>query len=446
MLQISKTLAALLALGCAALVPAVGQATEQKLQNDNGISGGFNAMSSAYICFQDETYAAEFEVPDQAWYPYTVKRIQTAFVANPLDALLGNTGTPCGRFRVAIWRGSGSATPGEPVWDSKADAGKVWDIPGNGQLVTLDLEKDNALPPPIQWAPGSGKRLRIGLRADSPTCSNGTGNGSFPGMAVDGATPKPVSNWGYGWAVGLAGCAGGKQGNAFWVTAEQFGIKGNFVLRLFIEANDTPIDPPDASGGDASVEEDIEYTPTDTLDATVADTATGGGSDAKGGDITSVQDSAGGDAPLPVGGPLTLTSVSPSCIAVPTADTVVTLTGTGFVAGMAVSVNNVPVEVVGLKGTTQADILIAKDSLPAGAWTVRVATAGQKAILIGEQGLRVGVCGSSGGSPAASGCSSGGNPSSSAVLMLLGGLVVVGWRRRGRIGAQGHTARRHVGR
>lgn len=421
--KITRMVIALLAL----VVPAASFAAEQKLQNDNGISGGFNSMSSAYMCFQDETYAVEFEVPDQAWYPYTVKRIETAFVPNPMDALLGNSGTPCGRFRVAIWRGSGTANPGEPVWDSKADAGKVWDISGNSQLVTLDLEKDNALPPPIQWAPGNGKRLRIGLRADSLTCSNGKGNGSYPGMAVDGASPKPISNWGYGWAVGLAGCAGGKQGNAFWVTAEQFGIKGNFVMRLYIEANDTPIDPPDA-GGDSGVQEDIEYTPEDSSASDATGASDTGATPA---DTASAADTAGADSILPVGGVLTLTSLAPSCIPVPTADTQVTLTGTGFVAGMAVSINNAPVEVVGLKGTTQADVLIAKDSLAAGAWTVRVATSGQKAVLVGDQGLRVGVCGG-GGSSAASGCSSGGVPSRGALVAFLAALAVVVLRRSGR--------------
>ncbi len=435
------------ALGAILSTGSIAWASEQVLKNDSWTPGAYvDPMGVAAICFPDETFSAEFQA-DPSWYPYTIKRVETVFVASPMDLLLGSSGTPCGQFRLAIWRGSGTANPGEPMWDSKAKVNKVWDIKGDGQVTTIDLEKDGAVPPPITTGPGGNTRLRIGLRADSLGCANGVGNGSFPSMSPDGQTPKATFNWGYGWALnggGLEGCAGGKSGNAFWVTSEQFGIKGNFVLRLIIDTADN-VSTPDAgstgdSGLDPSPDNGLDPGSSDAESDTGAGTSVDTGADPADLGTTADTGKVGADASIgkdftSLGGPLALTAVAPACIAPLVADTEITLTGSGFTADMVVTINDVPMEVESSGLTpSSAKVFVKKGSLGVGAWTVRAENGAGTALLVGSKGLHVGSCGSGSGTPA-SGCSSTRNTSGWSGFSLL--LIAAAWllaRRRPHLG------------
>lgn len=390
--------AAVTSLGmAAALLAAIPAfAVTHVLQNDK-FSGGFvNPQNSAFLCFQDETYASEFDIPVE-WFPIKVLKIETAFLANPLDAMTGGTGTPCGRFRVAVWRGSGSTDPASPVmWDSVDKFQKDWDIPGDNQIHTLDLEKTlpggNASCPTITALGTSGKnqgRIRIGLRADNAMCSDGKGNGSYPGMAVDGLSIVPQSNWGYGWAV-MLGCDSGKSGSPFWTTAEQFGIKGNYIFRVTVEGSDDGTVTPDATG---STDQDSGGFWDDGSGSTDLDTGSTSGTDS-GSTITDtgVAVDTGGsssDTGQKCLGKLCLFSIQPTCIPPPTIDTKVYLYGAGFAAGaMTASVNgkDAPVHV---NSDSEAYMLITAKSLAIGAYTVTIKVGGDTDFKAGDEGLHV---------------------------------------------------------
>jgi len=411
MRHIQRPLLSALAFASLALAPIGAHAGPQTLKNDTWSPGSYinDGMSGgvAFICFPDETFSAEFEA-QQNWFPYQIKKVQVVTVKNPLDELMGG-GPSCGRFKVQIWRGTGSAQPGEPIWDSQEKANKIWELKGDSQAHTLDLEADNALPPPIQAGQG---RIRVGITAVDKSCASG--GGSYPAVAPDGASPKSGFNWGYGWAV-MLGCDSGKSGNAFWVTAEQFGIKGNFILRLVIDASDMP--PPDDAGPteDASEPYDAGPTPVDTSpvwDFPPQDTGTkdaGGSLDLGNPWDFSTKDAAGGasdvkpasDGSFGSVGPLKLLAVEPACVGSLATDTLITLKGTGFSSDLVVTIDDVPMPEVLYGGSSSAQVLVKKGSLKNGSFTVKVEAHGQKALLVPPSGLRVGGCGGGG---ADSGC------------------------------------------
>ncbi len=88
---------------------------------------------------------------------------------------------------------------------------------------------------------------------------------------------------------------------------------------------------------------------------------------------------------------LVLQSVTPACLADNTGDAVVTLTGIGFTADMLAEIGGQQVKIAQVSATS-AQVVLPKNTMQGGAYTVKVFNLDAKSGLIGTDGLQIGHC------------------------------------------------------
>jgi len=220
------------------LIPSTGSAYELILSNEN-VGVGVNIDSGIEIV-TGEIYAARFEAPADA-YPMTLTSLQFLMVPNP-----NSTDVSCAGFELVIWRDEGTVDPGQLILDmhNLGTEGQVILIngqPNTIQEVALQGSFGELTLDPIEIESGG---IRIGLRDAGPCPENSEGLSKGPILVNDPSTAPAKDSFLYG--------DGGTGPQWFEIGSPLLGSKGEFVMRLVVDATGTSPVADTVSSSDSS--------------------------------------------------------------------------------------------------------------------------------------------------------------------------------------------------
>jgi hypothetical protein len=297
------------------MIPSVGSAYELVLTNES-LGDGVNIAAGIEIV-TGEIYAARFEAPADA-YPMTLSALQVLMVPNPGST----TGVSCAGFELVVWKDGGTVDAGDVILDMHelGTDGQVVLINGQAntiQEVALQGTFGDVTLNPIEIESGG---IRIGLRDAGPCPENASGAYKGPILVNDPSTAPANNSFLYG--DGGAGPQWFAMGNPI------LGSKGEFVMRLVVDASGTPPATDTVSSTDTSTTNDSGSTTNDP--GTLPDSGTQPEDTTGAVDTSTSQDSNTSTLPAPQ-----VTDVLPRVID-PGVATDISITGSNFVEGATV--------------------------------------------------------------------------------------------------------------